>query len=96
MFNCDQVFSAFPCCTLAGKTKERLVHKEHSYPNIKLLLQVVMVDDLAKSRYPNIKLLPQVVMVDDLAEKVNECPLSQVIKYWLCTLGTVKTVCYTE
>ena len=56
--------------------KEWLVHEEHCYPNIKLLLQVVMVDDLA--------------------EKVNECPLNQVIKYWLCTIGTVKTVCYTE
>ena len=76
MFNCDQVFSAFPRCTLAGKTKEWLVHKEH--------------------RHPNIKLLPQVVMVDDLAERVNECPLNQVIKYWLCMFGTVKTVCYTE
>lgn len=68
MFNCDQVFSAFPRCTLAGKAKEWLVHEEHCYPNIKLLLQVVMVDDLAE----------------------------KVIKYWLCTFGTVKTVRYTE
>ena len=81
---------------LAGKTKERLVHKEQRHPNIKLLPQVVMVDDLAKSRYPNIKLLPQVVMVNDLAERVNECPLNQVIKYWLCTIGTAKTVCYAK
>ena len=35
-------------------------------------------------------------MVGNHAKKVNECLLNQVIKYCLCTIGTTRTVHYTE
>ena len=36
--------------------------------------------------------------MDNLAEKVDKCPLIGVVEYCLCTctIGTVKTVRYTE
>ena len=35
-------------------------------------------------------------MVENPAEKIDECPLIGVVEYCLRTIGTAKTVCYTE
>ena len=43
-----------------------------------------------------VKLLIPGAMVDSLAEKIDECPLNRGRKYCLHTIGTAKTVRYTE
>ena len=42
------------------------------------------------------ELLTTAMMVDNLAEKVEKCPINQVVKYCLHTIGTTKAVRYTE
>ena len=48
------------------------------------------------SNSANVKLLTPAAMVENSAEKIDECPLVGVVEYCLRTVGTTKSVCYTE
>ena len=42
------------------------------------------------------RLVLQIMTGENLAEKADECPLIRVVKYCLYTIGSAKTVHYTE